>query len=171
MTGADKPKNWNLFRPGINYSFMIFLSKYSLPPCKGQTTILWGACEKMLKDWLILKYGDTVDYFTEFMLLIFFLSFFFALSCCVGGCSQAHFDLPCGISRMCLLCLLWCCLWDPWAGPCHKVLAQWKVGIHWSSLRHPPLRTQKIICEDYMNLDAVEWDGFSTYIPAQTIFV
>lgn len=76
MTGADKLKNWNLFRPGINYSFMIFISKYSLPPCKGQTTILWGACEKMLKDWLILKYGDTVDYFTEFMLLIFFLSFF-----------------------------------------------------------------------------------------------
>lgn len=127
----------------------------------------------MVKNRLFLKYGGTVDFFTEFILLIlFFLSFFFPLSWCMDGYSKAHFNLPCGISRMCLLCLLRCCLWDPWAGPCCKVLAQWKVGIHWSSLRDPPLRTQKNICEDYMKLEAMEWGWiFKLYSSTDNIYI
>lgn len=55
-----------------------------------------GDLGKKVKDRLILKNNDVFDSFTEVMLLNF--------SCFSGGgvYFQAHFDLPCGVPRLCL---------------------------------------------------------------------
>lgn len=64
--------------------------------------------------------------------------------------SQAHPHLPCCLPGLRMLCLLWCCLRDPWAGPRHQVLAQREMGLHRRPLRVPPVCQQEVARQDHV---------------------